>query len=51
MFVLGGGGAPLEAEESKAGMAKKVFSHMYNMNKDPTKSENPDPEKYEDPVS
>ena len=28
MFVLGGGGTPLEAEESKAGMAKKVFSHM-----------------------
>ena len=28
MFVLGGGGAPFETEELRAGMAKKVFSHM-----------------------
>ena len=28
MFVLGGGGGPLEAVESKAGVAKKVFSHV-----------------------
>ena len=28
MFVLGGGRAPFETEESRAGMAKKVVSHM-----------------------
>ena len=28
VFVLGGGRGPLEAVESKAGMAKKVFSHV-----------------------